>query len=435
MAGLSRRHFLVGGSAAAATGAGAWALSNRDTETALGGLESPEPSTTSSPASSTTVAPTTTTTTVAPEVTDRVLVVLQLGGGNDGLNTLVPDRGRYRDTRAGLSIPEADVVSLGDGVGYGVHPALEPLLPFWESQRLAFVQGVGFAEQSRSHFDATDYWWAAQPRGSATTGWLGRWIDEAVDDPDPLTAVAFGSGAPALLGERTQSTLVRSPERFQLLSPRASDQATVVNAFLSMSDPLSTDPALARAQLSIGPSVEAVEALAAATGSASAGVGSALGAETAVAGLQASAGVIEQNPSNRVVIVGVNGFDTHANQLATHAGLLADVAEGVVAFFERLEQSGNADRVVLMTTSEFGRRVAPNGSAGTDHGTAGLQFIVGSEVAGGQVVGDLDLGGLVDGDVPITVDTRSYYAAGLSWLGGPVEEILDGASADDLGLI
>ena len=155
---------------------------------------------------------------------------------------------------------------------------------------------------------------------------------------------------------------------------------------------------------------------------------------TASALLQTAAGIIELGVGSQVLLVGVNGFDTHSNQLIVHDELLRDVAAGITAFFDRLEAAGLADDVLLVTTSEFGRRVAENASEGTDHGFAGVQFVIGSGVRGGRVVGDAGLGALVDGDLPIGIDTRSLYAVALDWLGGPTDEVL-GGSFDRYGLI
>jgi len=117
----------------------------------------------------------------------------------------------------------------------------------------------------------------------------------------------------------------------------------------------------------------------------------------------------------------VHGFDTHSYQRSAHEELLTNLADGLASFHQRLEADGHADRVLIMTTSEFGRRLQENGSAGTDHGTAGTQFIIGPNQG---IIGQVDLDNLVDGDVPIYVDTRSMYATALDWLGGPTDEIL-----------
>jgi uncharacterized protein (DUF1501 family) len=134
------------------------------------------------------------------------------------------------------------------------------------------------------------------------------------------------------------------------------------------------------------------------------------------------------------MVVTAGGYDTHSAQLARHEELLTDLAAGMTAFFEAGDAAGWSDRVVLMTTSEFGRRVAENGSAGTDHGLGGAHMLLGPAVVGTQVVGHVDLGRLSDGDVAATVDPRSLYAAALDWLGGPTDEVL-GSHYDRLGLI
>ena len=131
------------------------------------------------------------------------------------------------------------------------------------------------------------------------------------------------------------------------------------------------------------------------------------------------------DPATRVVHVGVGGFDTHADQAPTQARLLADLATGLTALRRRASDGGWHDRLLVVTVSEFGRRVAENGS-GTDHGHGGLQLVMGAPVAGGRVIGAMDLGRLDDGDLAAEVDGRSVYAAALDWLGGPTDEVLGG---------
>ncbi len=150
-------------------------------------------------------------------------------------------------------------------------------------------------------------------------------------------------------------------------------------------------------------------------------------------GLAAAASLIEMDLGTRVFFVSASGFDTHANQAAEHEQLLGDLATGISSFFAALDKSGHSDRVLLLTTSEFGRRAGQNGSDGTDHGHGGVHFVAGRAVRGG-LHGDIDLGALVDGDLAASVDTRSLYAAGLDWLGGPTAELLDGHT-DTYGLL
>jgi uncharacterized protein (DUF1501 family) len=386
-------------------------------------------------------APSTTTTLAgsgAVPYGDRILVVLEMAGGNDALNTLVPGSGFYKDARRELALPSNELVTLA-GTDYTLHPALAPLAPHWDAGSMAAVAGVGLMEQSRSHFKAMDTWWSGSPGTPSQTGWLGRWLDATLEGPnDPLRAIALGGGSRALVGERTLATVVRNPANFSLKTFPNMDTDALIKAFLATAEPLAPSPELAAAQEAIPATLEAVELLASVSGGddegAMFGSGSQGGAMTATDLLQTAAGIITLGIGTRVITVGISGFDTHADQLPRHHELLADVGTGLAAFFERLAADGNLDKVMVVTTSEFGRRIQENGSYGTDHGTGGLQFVFGPEVVGGQVVGDLDLANHVDGDLPILVDTRSVYSVALDWLGGPTDEILAGPH-DRLGLV
>jgi uncharacterized protein (DUF1501 family) len=158
------------------------------------------------------------------------------------------------------------------------------------------------------------------------------------------------------------------------------------------------------------------------------------GASGATTLLQSAAGIIEQDIGTQVILVSVNGFDTHADQLDRHETLLTDVGDGIAEFMKRIEAAGKADDVLLITTSEFGRRVAENASGGTDHGNGSVALLVGKGIDGGKVVGDLGLASLVDGDVPLSTDTRSLYGVALERLGGPIDEVL-GGPFDRYGLL
>jgi uncharacterized protein (DUF1501 family) len=439
---FSRRKFIgvAGGVAGVAVAGGAaWAALVRDSvdESAsrLAGVTTTLPPTTL-PA---TTLPATTTTLGAGSGAgggERVLVVLEMAGGNDALNTLVPGDGRYRDRRPTLAIGESDLVALS-GVGYSLHPALGSLASYFERGSMLAVAGSGMTEQSRSHFKAMDTWWSGVPGGTSQTGWLGRWLDATLEgDNDPLKAIALGGGGPSLVGLNTISTVVRSPELFSLRTMEGADNDALVAAFLATSQPLSSEPFLANAQFAVPSTLSAVELLASVSGGGEAdpvdvGRGNQSTASTL---LQTAAGIIDLGIGTRVITVGISGFDTHANETARHDDLLSDVGEGIAAFLARLEADGNTDRVMLMTTSEFGRRASENGSGGTDHGNGGCQFLFGPEVAGGQIVGDLDLANLVNGDLPTVVDTLSVYAAALDWLGGPTDDVL-GGTYDRLGLL
>ncbi len=434
---MDRRRFLAGVSVAGvstAIGLAGWQqLAGQDGSTGTAG-----PGTTP-----TTGAPTTTTPALpVPESGgsesssgDRILVVVQMNGGNDALNTLIPVDGRYRDSRPTIAIPEDEQLVLGGVPDHTLHPALEALLPYWDDGTLAAVAGVGFEGAGRSHFEAMDWWFRGSPDPSVTTGWLGRWLDLTDEgDDSPFRSVALGGGAPALRGSVSVPTVVTSPTAFSFRAPRGSDRRVLEVARAALVDPISTDPWIATAQLAQQRTADAVELFAS--------LGSGDGAPVTDRGrrgssvadsLATAAALIEEDLGTRVIIVSTSGFDTHSNQPDTQAALLGDVATGVAGFLDSLATTEWADRVMVMTTSEFGRRVRENGSGGTDHGRAGVHFLAGAGVEGG-LVGGWDLGSLTDGDLTPNTDVRAMYSAALTWLGGPVEEVL-GGSYEDLGVL
>lgn len=368
----------------------------------------------------------------------RVLVVVQMNGGNDGLNTLVPAHaGTYFDARPTLHVAEQDIVTLA-GSTYGLHPALRPLVPLWDAGRLTGVEAVGFMEgQTRSHFQSMDLWWSGIPGQERTTGWLGRWLDRTGDVDDPLRAIALGSGSPALVGERSVSTAVLDPRSFALRAHPGADVDQLSAAFAATAEPLAADPDLAAAQRSIPSAMRAVEYLSRATaGSTSPAPGEGGNQLTAAALLDVAAGIIDLDIGTRVFVINVLGYDTHANQATRHTALLEDLGAGMASFLQRIDQQGRSDQVMVMTTSEFGRRVNENGS-GTDHGRGSVHLVAGGTVNGQRVIGDADLTRLDDGDVRSTIDTRSLYAAALDWLGDDAQltdDVLAG-SFDRFGIV
>jgi uncharacterized protein (DUF1501 family) len=417
---LSRRRFLGMAGAAAVSGSAAWAALVREH------VESRVASPTS--------------TAVPVDADGRVLVVVQLGGGNDGLNTLVPLDGRYHDLRPSLGIADGDLVALAGETRFGLHPSLAPLGDAWDADRLAFVDSIGFEGYSRSHFQASATWWTATPDLTASTGWLGRWLDEQPDAADnPLLAISVGGGgAPALRAERARSTVISDLDAFRLLAPRGVDADALTRAFLATAHPIDGEPVMGAAQAAVTSAVDAVGMLSSAFAPrAATGEGDTDDTgDTITAGLDVAANLIGLDLGTRIVLVGASGFDTHANQAGDHATLLADVAGGLSEFATALDARGLSDRVLVITTSEFGRRAAQNGSAGTDHGAAGAQLLLGGggALAAQTVVGDADLSDLVEGDLRPTIDVRSLYAVALDWLGGPTDDVL-GRSYDRFGLL
>ena len=371
--------------------------------------------------------------------TDRILVVVQAGGGNDGLNTVVPITGRYHDLRPTLGLKDATLVALKGQTGYGLHPSLKPLAPLWAAKQLAIVQGVGFPSNTRSHFQALDSWWSATPGRTSTTGWLGRWLDATSTGSDPLRAVSVGGGNPALRATRSTSTAITDPSGFSLAAPPGVSADQLAAALVRCAAPVEGGGLRAAAQRAIATASGVVDRLEGADldralppAPADGGTGEYVAGDVTT-GLQVAANLIAANLGTRVIVVNAGGFDTHANQAATHKALLADLGGGIARFQRAIAASGHAPRVLLVTTSEFGRRARENGS-GTDHGNGGTHLVVGAGVKG-AVVGSPNLAKLdPQGDVAATIDVRSLYAIALSWLGGPTSEVL-GRTWDTYGVL
>ena len=354
----------------------------------------------------------------------RALILVEMGGGNDGLSALVPADGRYRDARPTLAVPEHDLVSLEGTTEVALHPDLAPLAPLWAGGRLAAVRGIGFSDPNRSHFVSMDRWWRAD-RGSTAPGWLAAWLDSVDADSGPLAGTGVGGRAPQLSGGRLPPTTLNGTSGFRF------KPATLRDGLVAMSQPAAEVDLVALAQAAMSRSVDAVAQVASLDISAHDGP---LGpSQPFTAGLTLAAEIVAAASGPTVVVVSGGGFDTHAGQLAVHKRLYPDLAAGIAAYFDKADASGFADRSLLVTTSEFGRRMAENGSGGTDHGAGNTTFMVGPSVVSG-LHGDIDLGQLLDGDVRPTIDPRAVYTACLDWLDADVEAAL-GQRYDDTALL
>ncbi len=430
---LNRRQFIQLGAGAAVTAA-LYGCSGSDRNSSPSPGSSPDltPDSTADSSWPTSAAGSTTSTTSAAAVsgqttTGRTLVVVQLNGGNDALNTLVPLDGRYRDARPTLAVPESQLVQLAGESNWALHPSLEPIAQFWDAGSLALLPGIGFADPDHSHFVSLDRWWRANDLASAT-GWLGRSVVEG--DVSPLYATALGSGAPLLRSELFQPAVVLQPSGFVF-------PVGLPDSLLGrLGDPVSADRLIARAQVALGETIDAVRAfsgLLIADEVAGEEISYREGGLDLSSGLDLAARLVTGNVGARIVVVSVGGFDTHSNQLATHAALLADLAAGVERFMSTILAAGLADRTMLVTTSEFGRRVTENASGGFDHGAGGLSMMFGPMLNGGVLSG-IDLGDQLDGDVRPTIDPRTMYTACLDWLGMDPEVAL-GQRYDEVSLL
>ncbi|HEY6085182.1 MAG TPA: DUF1501 domain-containing protein [Nitrospira sp.] len=355
----------------------------------------------------------------SPEMTrgrwDRTLVLVELNGGNDGLNTLIPyTDDRYYQLRPRLAIPRERVLQLSPKAG--LHQALEPLMSLWDGRELALVQGVGYASPNRSHFRSIEVWeTASESEQVLDEGWLAR-LFEANPVPSNFTAEGVLLGrrdAGPLSGKTVRTIAMEEPQQFlrQAGAVRAIEQSTPNKALAHI---LQVQRELSRAAGDLALRLEQAPSLQETFPST--GIGRQL--ETAAQLLVAKIPVA-------AIKVSHGSFDTHANQLGQHERLLRELAEGLVAFRQVLRAHGMWDRTLIMSYSEFGRRVGENGSGGTDHGTAAPHFLLGGTVKGGLYGVAPQLADLQEGDLKYQIDYRSLYTTIINdWWDLPVT-ILD----------
>lgn len=353
----------------------------------------------------------------------RTLVVLELGGGNDALNTVVPigaGAGRYHDLRPTLAV--ADPLALDDDIG--LHPNLARLAKRYRAGDVAIVEGVGYEPYDLSHFGSLAIWWSAAG-GAGQAGWLGRYLDGTVGFDDPLAGVSIGpSPSPAMLGTQSFSTSIADPTGLRPGVPAWVGSPEELLAAWRGFAPAKVDAStlLGRVRGAIGAGVDAQRELVTVLDGREADP-TPLGSESAygeaTAALDLAARVAQGDDPPRIVYVhGLGDYDTHQGQAARHPALMADVDTGIGRFFDAMEAAGIEDRVTLMTASEFGRRPAENGG-GTDHGTASTHFVIGANVRGGRHGEPHDLTRLDrSGNLAAPIDFRSLYATMLEgWLG------------------
>ena len=358
---------------------------------------------------------------------NRILVVVQMAGGNDGLNTLVPyANGRYYDARPAVGIAERDVLPLNSQ--FGLHPSLAKLKELWDAGVLAVVQGVGYPNPNLSHFRSMEIWQTANLEESWGDGWLGRYFERVIDEEGHLMdGVAVGNVLPmALRATGSEVAVVRDLETYQIKSDPGfpEDAAARLDVLLDLyaSYPVKVPYAalLANVANSAYKSSETLQAAVKAYQPAVDYPDTPIGN-----GFRLLSQAISQDLGVRVFHIGLGGFDTHASQSLTQGRLLRNLAEGVHAFYRDLEAHDKAQDVLVLTWSEFGRRVQENANSGTDHGTAAPLFLLGGQVQKGIYGETPSLSTLQSGNLRYTVDFRSVYASVLdNWLGAPSEEIL-----------
>ncbi len=364
------------------------------------------------------------------ETDSRILVVVQLSGGNDGLNTVVPfGHDEYYKARPGIAVGRSQVLRLDDQVG--LHPQMTGMKQLYDDGRLAIVQGVGYPNPDRSHFRSMDIWHSGRPDTEYTRdGWLGRALDAALDQHSgSLPAIAFGMEKQplALAAAKVNVPTVESLNGYQLQLRGTADGRKRFQKSLETMISLPASPGseldfLRQTTQTAVRSAKRLKELQASYRSTAEYPGTPLANR-----LKAVAQMIAGELGTRIFYLSLGGFDTHSQQQGAHQALLRELSGAIAAFFEDLSGHGLDDRVMLATFSEFGRRVAENGSLGTDHGAASQMFIVTSAGKGGLYGEHPSLTDLQQGDLQYQTDFRSVYATLLEkWLDFPSESVLKG---------
>ncbi len=376
-----------------------------------------------------------------------ILVVLQLAGGNDGLNTVVPfANDDYRRARPTLGVKADQVLKLNGQ--FGLHPALTGFKSLYDAGQLGIMHAVGYPNPNRSHFRSTDIWMTATDSDRyGNLGWLGRYFDNACAGADPTVGVAIGRQSPlAFVAKKPTGVALENPDSYRFAEGESDGNSDMVGSTKFYREMNATDT-----HAMAGDSVHTLG------GTAAAHTGSpldflertAMDAQVSsdqIRGIAAKAKNQVEYPAarlatdlklvakliaggmpTRVYYVSQGGYDTHQGQAGTHPRLLTELGDSLKAFVADLKALGQLDRVLVLTFSEFGRRVGENASGGTDHGAAAPLFVLGGKVKVGLhgEAPSLAPRDLLNGDVKFRTDFRSIYAGVLEhWLRTPSEPIL-----------
>ena len=362
---------------------------------------------------------------------DPVLAVLQLSGGNDALNTLVPyGDPLYADNRPTVRVPDQQVLPINDYVGF--NPAMAPLKQLYDQGKVAVIQGVGYPNPNRSHFRSMDIWHTCEPDKVGTEGWIGR----AIRDLDPrsenvLTGVNFGRGLPrAMAAPQVPVASVGNLETYGVLTGiEADERDEALDLFSRM-----YSPAIGRGAVVDYLSHTGMDALKGAdilsTAPETYESSIEYGRDTVAQYMRNIAMVHLANLGTRFLYTTApyNSFDTHAGELTAHAKLWHDTSRAIADFYHDLSQNAASDNLILLVFTEFGRRVHDNGS-GTDHGSGGVAFIIGDQIKGGLYgqYPSLAPDQLLEGDLHYNNDFRGLYSTLLEqWMGLDPQPIVGG---------
>ncbi|MBD5656232.1 MAG: DUF1501 domain-containing protein [Candidatus Eremiobacteraeota bacterium] len=360
----------------------------------------------------------------------NVLLVIQMGGGNDGLNTVIPysDDSHHR-ARPTIAVAAPTVLKIDDRIG--LNPAMSALDDLYKEGNVAIVQGVGYPNPNRSHFEATQIWETASPEGPVTSGWLGRYLDRTVAkraataDAELFTAVSLGDTIPtALIAQHVDVPAIGALGNFGYNAGKDAASKQTAGTLYDGAKP-GQSPYLDLLQQTARNAMHGGDVLEAKLASYRPAV--AYPSDAFAQQLRLAAQIVSSQVGTRIIFVSIGSFDTHAGQRAQQDRLLGYLANGLRAFYTDLAAHHLSDRVLAMTFSEFGRRVTQNASNGTDHGTAMPLFIVGGKSNGGVYGEHPSLTDLDNGDLKHGIDFRSVYATVLErWLGRDPSGIIAG---------
>ena len=387
-----------------------------------------------------------------------ILVLIQLAGGNDGLNAVIPyTNDYYYKARPTIAIPANQILPLSDTLG--LNPAMSGFKSLYDAGRLSIVNGVGYPNPNRSHFRSTEIWQTASDEDKyLSNGWLGRYFDNACQGCDPTVAINIGPRLPQAFSSRSPTGIsLENPDSYRFIGAGKNDEEEM--AYRNMYSPGSDDSVsgansgssismvsgtitlqngqgavdfLERTAMDAQVSSDKIRAIAGNNQNHATYPGSGLANN-----LKLVARLIAGGLPTRVFYVSQGGYDTHTGQRGAQDNRLKELGDAVKAFTDDLTAMGAFDRVMIMTFSEFGRRVTENGSRGTDHGAAAPMFIVGPKMKAGLLGAEPSLApaDLKDGDIQYNTDFRGVYASVLQeWLQTPSVPIL-GRQFDTLPLI
>lgn len=353
---------------------------------------------------------------------DNVLVVCQLSGGNDGLNTVIPFADpNYRKLRPTLAIEDEKILKLTGETG--LHPSLSGLAGLYKKGQVAIVQGVGYPNPNRSHFKSMDIWQSADPDNRLKYGWIGRSFDVRMAQSSvsavagiglsvekPLALQADHASIPCFASLADIQSMVGDPDTERMLRQIQGQDAA---------QGTSTRVIQQANRSALDAMTELKDRLAKFTPKQT------YNNDPFGNGFKQIAQIVASSPATRVVYFSSGGFDTHSRQADQHAKLLENFGNAISAFMQEMEAAGKADKVIVLVFSEFGRRAYENGSGGTDHGKAAPMLLIGKRVKGGIHGPKPDLANLNDGDISFNTDFRQVYATTLdNWMGVDSNKVL-----------